>query len=328
MSVSKGNPSISKETVLEKTTEVQLLSHYMGINKIPCVINSPFRSDKTPSFGIYTRDGVHILYKDFSTNESGDTFKLLGRLWNLDYTKTLLKILNDVEIPNSNMTVYKSSKTQTRISKTSDTELYCKIRDWKQYDLEYWESYGITLPWLQYAEVYPISHKIIKKDGKTYTFSVDKYAYVYVEHKEGKTTLKIYQPFNKNGFKWTNKHDSSVISLWTKVPEKGDMVCVCSSLKDALCLWVNCGIPSIAVQGEGYSMSNTAVKQLKKRFKKQYILFDNDLPGIKDGIKLSEETGFKNIVLPKINNAKDISDLYLSLNNKEKFKTILTNLFK
>ena len=69
------------------------------------------------------------------------------------------------------------------------------------------------MKWLKYADVYPISHKIVIKDNKSYAFGADKYAYAYVEFKEGRTTLKIYQPFNKNGFKWSNRHDRSVISL-------------------------------------------------------------------------------------------------------------------
>jgi hypothetical protein len=158
-------------------------------------------------------------------------------------------------------------------------------------------------------------------------FGADKYAYAYVEFKDGKTTLKIYQPFNKKGYKWCNKHDKSVISLWTKVPKNGDKICICSSLKDALCLWANIGIPSLAIQGEGYSISNTAINNLKSRYKNIYILLDNDAPGLKDGVELAKLTGFTNIVLPNINGAKDISDLYQSLKDKKEFQSIINKLF-
>ena len=195
------------------------------------------------------------------------------------------------------------------------------------YDIEYLNSYGISLNWLKYADVYPISHKIVIKNNNKLIFGADKYAYAYVEHKEGKVTLKIYQPFNKNGYKWSNKHDMSVISLWTKVPEYGDKICICSSLKDALCLWSNIGIPSIAVQGEGYNISNTAINELKRRYKKIYICFDNDKAGIVDAEKLSKSTGFINVVLPIFEGGKDISDLFKTLNDKNKFIEILSKLF-
>ena len=54
---------------------------------------------------------------------------------------------------------------------------------------------------------------------------------------------------------------------------------------------------------------------------------DNDEPGVKDSLILAEKTGFTNIILPKFENGKDISDYYKVLNNKEKFKQTILNLF-
>ena len=93
-------------------------------------------------------------------------------------------------------------------------------------------------------------------------------------------------------------------------------------------MWANTNIPALAIQGEGYSISNTAVKELKKRFDKVFICFDNDKPGILDAQKLALKTGFINVVLPDFEGGKDIADLYKVLNNKDEFKKIMLNLFK
>ena len=326
--ISSGKSSFTLDDVLRVTSEAQIVSYYLGILKVPCIINSPLRQDRHPSFGLYSPNGTEINYIDFSTRDSGTIFTLLKNMWNLDYPEVFKRICQDFSKFNSKATVIKSSKCDvTSQGSSSNIDMKCKVREWKDYDLEYWASYGITLPWLKYANVYPISHKIIVKDGKEFVFGADKYAYAYVEFKEGKTTLKIYQPFNKRGFKWANKHDRSVISLWTKVPKTGDKIVVCSSLKDALCLWANTSIPAIAIQGEGYGISNTAINELKRRYKEVYILLDNDEAGLRDGEKLSASTGFINLVLPNINGAKDVSDLYKSLENKKRFKNIILNLF-
>lgn len=324
--ISSGKSSIHSED-LKEISDSQLVSYYLGINEIPCIINSPIRQDRNPSFGLYSPNGVKIYFHDFSTRERGGIYDLLGKMWNMDYANVIAKVYKDFNMLSTSSVVRKSSY-QGRIRRNNDTTMECKVREWREYDIKYWESYGITLPWLKYANVYPISHKIIIKNGQRYVFGADKYAYAYVEFKEGKTTLKIYQPYNKNGFKWANKHDKSVISLWTKVPEYGDRICICSSLKDALCLWANTGIPALAIQGEGYSMSDTAVSELKRRYKEIYILLDNDEAGVQDALKLSESTGFTNIVLPKEYGAKDVSDLYLLLRDKECFKSIIIGLFK
>lgn len=326
--ISSGKSSFTLDDVLRVASEAQIVSYYLGIQKVPCIINSPLRQDRHPSFGLYSPNGTEINYIDFSTRDSGTIFTLLKNMWNIDYPEVFKRICQDFSKFSSKATVTKSTKCDvTSQGSSSNIDMKCKVREWKDYDLEYWASYGITLPWLKYANVYPISHKIIVKDGKEFVFGADKYAYAYVEFKEGKTTLKIYQPFNKRGFKWANKHDRSVISLWTKVPKTGDKICICSSLKDALCLWANTSIPAIAIQGEGYGISDTAISELKRRYKEIYILLDNDEAGLRDGEKLSASTGFINLVLPNINGAKDVSDLYKSLENKKRFKNIILNLF-
>ena len=215
---------------------------------------------------------------------------------------------------------------QTRWANISQsTDLQCRVREWRKHDIEYWQSFGISLDWLKYADIYPISHKIVIKGNNKFIFAADKYAYAYVERKEGKVTLKIYQPFNTNGYKWSNKHDRSVISLWTKIPEQGEKLIVCSSMKDALCVWSNTGVPCIAIQGEGYSISDTAISELKRRYKEIYILLDNDEAGLEDAKKLSESTGFTNLVLPDYG-AKDCSDLFKLLNNVNEFKQVILSL--
>lgn len=319
--------NISLDEIFLKVSEFDILNYYFGITEVPCLINSPFRHDNNPSLGFYTKDGKEILWTDFATKEGGNTIMLLSKFWGESYIEVKRHLWEDLpKITNTNGTI-KTTNTYNKIRKSKGIIVECKIREWKKHDIEYWESYGITLKWLKYANVFPISHTIITRDDEKFTFRADKYAYAYVEFKEGKTSIKVYQPFNTNGYKWTNNHDRSVISLWTKIPEYGDKVCVCSSLKDALCLWINVGIPAIAVQGEGYPISETAIKELKRRFDVCYIMLDNDEAGIAGSTKLAEQTGFKNIIMPNYNNCKDLSDYYKSENNKELFKHNIFNLF-
>ena len=321
--ISKGRRSLEEL----KISDADILSRYLGITQIPCVIQSPLRSDNRPSFGLYSPDGTHINYIDFGTKDKGTTLTLLSKMWNTDTYNTIKKINDEIGLISNSRGIITLNKSNNRVvvRKSINTDLKCKIREWKDYDIKYWESYGISRKWLKLAVVYPISHKIIVKNNHSYVFKADKYAYAYVEHKEGKVTLKIYQPFNKK-YKWSNKHDKSVISLWTKVPEYGDKLCICSSLKDALCLWANTGIPSLSIQGEGYSMSKTAIDELKRRYKKVYILLDNDITGLLDGVKLAEETGFTNIILPQFEGGKDVSDL-MKAKGKEAFLKIILPLF-
>lgn len=317
--ISKGSRSKEPYRSIENILQTDIAAYYLGIKSLPTLINSPLRNDNKPSFALYCPKDTEVNYKDFSTGEAGTIWTLLSKMWNCSFQETIEKVQHDIG------NRFNSTRTYKFCKKTS-TEIQCKVREWKQHDIDYWNSFGISLKWLKYAEVYPISHKIITKNGIRSAFKADKYAYAYVEHKEGMVTLKIYQPFNQNGFKWSNNHDKSVVSLWTKVPEKGEKICICSSLKDALCLWANTGIPSLALQGEGFELSNTAINELKRRFERIFICFDNDETGLRDGIMLSSKTDFINVVLPSFEGGKDVSDLF-KIKGKKEFIQIVKPLF-
>lgn len=330
MVIGKTSSSISKAEVFAKFSETQVLSKvFPQITHIPCRINSPLRVDKHPSFSIYMGSNNHIYYKDFGdSSEKGSLLDLLCKYWNCTFSQCLDKICAImIDAKCDDLTVRPTIKTLTRKDVSQNTKIQVVVRPWQDYDIEYWKNYGIELKWLKYAKVSPISYKIItKKDPETgkskrYIFPADKLAYVYQEKKDGKLQIKIYQPKNTKGFKWCSSMDGSVISLWTRVPETGDRIVICSSLKDALCLSCQLGIPAIAPQGEGYNISESACKELRRRYKKVFICFDIDKAGKKDAEALAEKTGFINVV-PDLGKQKDLSDYYKSLKNKEEFKKL------
>ena len=321
MSFAKGLNSVMLEG-RKHISDVDIAAYYLGITKIPTRICSPLRQDKKPSFGLYSRDGEHIYYTDFATGDKGHIVNLLEQLWGTDYNATWERVVKELS-PYSGVKISRTiTKPKIEVLSKSRAQIKVKAREWKDYDIEYWKSYGVSKDWLVYADVHPISHIIFIKEEGISTLPADKLAYVFAEFKEGNITYKIYQPLNKNGFKWFSTHDKSVISLWSKVPEFGDKLVICSSLKDALCLWSNTGIPAIAPQGEGYTMSETAIKELKRRYKEVFILYDTDEPGVKDAQKLSELTGFKVLTLPSFDGGKDVSDLYKIVGKTKFIETI------
>ena len=331
MIVGKTTSSISIPELFEKYSEIKILTAvFPEITSIPCRIQSPFRVDNNPSFSIYLDNDNHIKFKDFGDSDCrGSLLDLLCKKWNCSFYQVFDKILEVMQKQSgSDVTIKpKQVRLMTRKESSELTKIQVAVRPWKDYDLEYWKSYGIEKQWLKYAEILPISHKIItKKDSETgktrkYIFPADKYAYCFIERKEGNLSIKIYQPYNTNGFKWCSKMDSSVVGLWTKIPEYGDRVVLCSSMKDALCLACQCHIPTLCLQGEGYNMSDTAINELKRRYKKVFICYDTDVAGLLDSENLAIKTGFKNII-PNLGECKDLSDYYKSLENKEDFKQL------
>lgn len=327
---STGKESISLSDILNKASEFDILSYYLGITKIPIVINSPLRTDNRPSFGIYSANGFNVLYKDFSTGESGNIFNLLSKIWNKNYHDTLVKIYHDMDsCQNKSSVKVRNNHNRSSRHSLSDSTLQCKVRDWKSHDIQYWNTFGISLKMLKYCNVHPISHIIIQKNEGKYTFPAEKYAYCYVERKDNKVSLKIYQPFSKTN-KWMNKHDASVWDLWDRLPKNGNDLIITSSRKDAMCIWENTRIPACSLQAESYIPKEKVINELKSRFKNIYVLYDNDYNSEQNhgrilGNKLATKFGLIQIEIPSEYESKDSSDLYKN-KGKQCLQEVITKL--
>ena len=327
--ISKGTDTIVIEDVRRVTTDYEVVNKYLGISVVPSNINSILREDKNPSLCIFPYKDS-LFFKDFGTNQSGNIYQLLSLYWNIPLNQVYRKIYNDFTSVNYKSCCCKNRITKTIIKKKSNIDIKVKIREWKPWDIEYWSSYGINKQWLNYCDIFPISHIfLIHQNGEQIVISADKYAYVYIERKDNKVSLKIYQPYSTN-FKWMSKHDASVWDLWTKIPDKGDKLIITSSRKDALCLWANTGIPSFSLQGEGYIPKEKVINQLKDRYKKIYVFYDNDFKnevnnGRNYGKAIADKFDLQQIEIPTEYKSKDPSDLYKNW-GKEVFLNVINSL--
>ena len=307
MSFGKCKQSICLDDILNKVSEVDILNHYLGISTLPILINSPFRQDKNPSVSVFINRNNNVIFKDFGTHKSYNLWSFLEDYWCCSYEEVLNKLNKDLNNIKNIKGTLKVTHYKQYIHKSSKLEV--TIREWREHDLQYWESYGINLEWLKFGRVYPISYIFINGNR----FPAEKHAYVYIEKKDGNITMKVYQPFSER-MKWLSKHDNSVWDLWDRLPEKGNKLIITSSRKDALCIWANTGIPAISLQGEGYIPKEHVVQQLKDRFEIVYVLYDNDFNsdinnGRSFGEALSRKFNLQQIEIPTEWKSKDTSDL-------------------
>ena len=318
-----GRPTISIAEVKEHISDIDIASRYLGITEIPTCINSMLRKDNNPSLALFeSQDRKSVLFKDFGTNETGNIYKLLSLIWHISVDEVLEKIYNDTLECKYYGKKYHGTKVKRRGKRKIDVEL----REWRIYDKEYWHTYGITLKALEYFNVFPVKTIIIENE---YYIPAEKHSYVYIERKDDKTTIKIYQPLSKT-HKWFGTHNSSVWDLWRQLPEKGEKLIITSSRKDAMCLWVNTKIPSVSLQGEGYIPKETVVDELKGRFEKIYVLYDNDFEAEQNyghiyGEILANRFDLTQIEIPSEYRSKDPSDLFKN-HGKNVFKEVINNL--
>lgn len=334
MGFGKSSNSATLDDILRVVSEFEILAHYLGISQIPCVINSPFRKDERPSFGIYSKDGIRVSYYDYGTRESGGIIDLLSNLWKLNFKDTVTRIAEDLPQfaqNNDSVIVKTGARNSGRHIYSSNVDLKVKTREFMQHDILYWGRYGISLPWLKFGNVFPISHILVYKRDNNFVIPADKHAYVYVEFKDDTPSYKIYQPFSKT-HKWASKHDSSVWDLWEQLPASGENLIITSSRKDALCVWENTGIPSCSLQAESYFPKDHVMQQLKDRFNNIFVLYDNDSDkeanyGRMYGNTLAGYFNIHQIEIPDVYNSKDPSDLCFNF-NREKVKEVIPYLIR
>lgn len=158
MVIGKTYSSISKTEVFSKFSETQVLSTvFPEITTIPCVICSPLREDNKPSFSIYMSSNGHIHYKDLATRDSGGLLDLLCSYWKCNFNSALDNICM-LMVNDTNVTIKpKQIKVFTQKELNTLSKIQVTIRPWRDYDYEYWASYGITKSTLGMPR-YTLSH--------------------------------------------------------------------------------------------------------------------------------------------------------------------------
>lgn len=259
-------------------SDLDLLSRYLGIMKVPCIIRSPLRdNDRNPSFSIRVKDGT-VLWKDFALDEGGGIIDLLMRLWDVDYGECIEAIVRDEggPVPDERLlrTYFGPVKTQR------NSELDVRVRPWNSADTEYWRQFGVSRKMCLACDVHPISTVFFRRRDEggfvvTSSMPADRLAYAFFEWKDGRS-LKVYQPLSKR-LKWLSTMGADVWQMWRQCFRSGSDRCIItSSRKDAMCLWSVLGIPSMAMQSESTVPSDAAMDMVRRRFRDVWLWYDND----------------------------------------------------
>ena len=315
--------SVPLSKKLELVDEGEILARWFGIERIPCVMSSPFRDDKTPSFSVRVAKNGHIYGHDFATGERFSVPDMVMKAENVDF-KTAASMMLDGKYGNF------TRDFSTPLPKPACmSRIDVVTRDFNDNDIAFWTSFGITRPWLDFGHVFAVSGIVFQSDGFVKDMVADDYAYAYVTFFKGRRHIKVYQPFSKSR-KWMNDGDgvTQVWNLLDRLPANGEAMIITSSLKDALCLWANTGIPSCCPQSESANLNDEVVEWLKSRFGRVFVLFDNDFgnprnPGQQGAKKACEKFGLENILIDAWWGCKDPSDLF-----KKHGKTALQHIIQ
>lgn len=267
------NKKLTKVNILNNVSEYDIYNYFLGEVPLNTVINSPFRKDNNPSFGLFISKNNELIYNDFKLG-AGNCIMFVQKLHNITYFEAL-SLINQVFKINLYDTVKYNNKYKKKANitnyipdKKDSSIIRIKLKDWTNKDIDYFHPLDIT----KIYGIYPISNFWINQ----YSFKASELAYAW---RYGTNIYKIYQPLTPDSKWWTNISNNVVWYGDSLLPEKGDLLFVTSSNKDAAVLH-QIGFNAIAPHTESQKFSQEQFDNYNKRFDKIIIFYDNDETGI------------------------------------------------
>lgn len=248
---------------------------------------SPFRKEKDPSFEFFINNkSGRLWWHDWGTGLKGNCYDFLERY--------------SGELKSKPLTI----KDEKKIIK----EKVITIREFKKFELDYWHKFGITKNILEIFNVFAVD-------------SIDGYKQFscFIHYLKNKR-FRIYAPYSKIKMwkHWGTMKSSDVFGLEQLKYSNKDVLIITKSLKDVMALFA-LGYPAISFLSETTKPKPSLMNALILRYKKIFILYDNDKTGMKFADDLAIKYNIPNFYLEK---CKDISDYIWALGQKEANKWI------
>ena len=323
-------PKITKSYLLSQYSEETYMEYYLGIKVAKGLFCSPLRRDNTPTCSFYKNKSGELIFKDFNGSFYGNFISVVMEKYHVSYYKALQIIAEDFNLSkrHTDKVAINPIKPSTTVFKdTGPADVRVEIKDFTQEELNWWNSYGITLDILKKFNVY--SCKNIFLNGELFkTIYKDNFMFGYYGGKKDNLELwRIYFPKQSN-YRFLTNWPAKKIQGLKQLKKDGDICVITKSMKDTMCLY-SLGISAIAPNSENLFIADTILERLKSKFKYIIVLYDNDLPGIKNMRKIKKKhPELIYFYIPRHYNAKDISDFYKKYRKDKTLEFVKDNLNK
>ena len=294
---------MSLKDLLDKLTDYDIYSYYVGQFKIGKLFNSPLRSDdKNPSFAIFKGINGGLFFKDHGSGEGGNAIKFVKLYKNIntknELERELLRIVRKMN-PNSDNAI----RTYSYSVDSGPTDIGIVRQPFTDVDKRYWKQFHISIDTLRKFQVFSIKYFLCNRVVRgTYKETSPMYAYK-VDDK-----FKIYRPLASKYTKWrTNLTNRNVQGLSELPVEGGNLLIITKSLKDVMCLY-EMGFNAIAASSETTFIPDDILDSLRHKWKNVIMLYDRDKTGMLESRKYSKQYKLDALFVHKRFKAKDVSD--------------------
>lgn len=319
-------PKISKELILSRFSEEQLMEYYLHLPVKKGLFRSPLRKDKQPTCSFYRNNSGTLIFKDFATGQHLNVFGVVQEIFKCDYFEALKIIANDMGIVRDKSLQKNPGKINENPIKMRDKEMskiQVEIQDFTALELKWWGKYGITPEILKKFNVYSCKHVFLNGDLCAKSQQHCPIFGYYGKKYQGIELWRCYFP-KRTSFRFISNWPSKKVQGYDQLPRTGKLLVITKSMKDTMCLY-SCGITACAPNSENLFISDAVLYDLKSRFKHIVVFYDNDRPGLYNMAKIRRDhPELVYVSIPKKYGSKDISDFYRDHGREETLKLIKT----
>lgn len=292
--------------ILDKLTDYDIYSYYVGQFKVGKLINSPLRSnDKNPSFAIFKGANGNLFFKDHGSGEGGNAVKFIKLIKNIstreEFEKELLRIVRKVN-PCGDTAI----RTHSYSVNTAPTTIGIVRQPFTKVDMHFWNKFHISKATLQKYNVFSIKYFLCNNTVRgIYKEDNPMYAYKIYDR------FKIYRPLASKYVKWRSNTNTNHVQGLEQLPEFGNILIITKSLKDVMCLY-EMGYNAISPSSETTFLPQDILNSLKDRWKHIIILYDRDKTGMLESRKYGKQFNLPSVFVHKKFKSKDISDAIMN----------------
>lgn len=301
---------VTRDLIESKVSQETLMYTYYGQPVKKGLFRSKVRNDLRPTVAYYKNRLGRLIVKDFGSDYCGDWVYVVMQKYNCGYYKALNIVASDLGlIPKQNHIPQPIKYSETRLDDTVDAVIQVEIKEFEQYELDWWAKFGINLPTLKKFKVFSCKN-IFLNNNLFHLYKEKQLVFGYYGGiRENIERWRIYFAGNKK-YKFISNWKSFRLQGSHMLPKTGDYLVVTKSLKDVMTLY-GFGLPAIAPISENCFLSEAQYERLKERFKHIVLLYDNDRPGLRAMVSIRKK--FPEVIpvwIPWKYGAKDISDFY------------------
>lgn len=358
---------LTKQLILSKVSQVTIFSTYLNLSdKIVqyCIdtgelICSPIRDDIHPTCGFRYDNKGKLKFRDFAGYFWGDCFDIvaliMGGIYNKQYDisnrEDFVKVLRHITFTfkdifygqEKDINLINEINTGIVAIKHKKPNIELVVRNWNEYDKEYWGKFGVPLQYLNINFIYPveqyyINRKINPEPKYFYNANDPCYGYCLGQDRSGVYNIKLYFPNRNKTVTRFITNCNHLEGIYNLDKTDYDIIVITKSTKDRVSLGaailrinslyggVDKKVGVINIPHETYKLRQNEFDWLKGKLSdrgKIVSLMDNDSTGKHEAIWLRNNYQIIPLLIPAIYCAKDFAELV----SKHKFDEVV-NLIK